>query len=237
MRAKLKELLYALRLEYRYPKSKILEFYANQFYVSGNGRGLGVAAHYYFDKPVEDLDVLECAFIAGSVKSPNTYNPFVKRDDLAAARARMLAKRRTGYVLEQMYKLGMIDPALYQTSIRREIPFRQGKMSYSLNTVMDLVKDALDSPQVQNALAEHGIANVATSGVRIYTTVEHELQEQGCATCARNSPGSMCGCAAMTAKPCRRNTRHLTWTGRTGTWSLTDFSLVVLPRWTMPPRP
>ncbi|HFQ90490.1 MAG TPA: glycosyl transferase family 51, partial [Desulfobulbus sp.] len=43
-RAKLKELLYALRLEYRYPKEKILEFYSNQFFVSGNGHGLGVAA-------------------------------------------------------------------------------------------------------------------------------------------------------------------------------------------------
>lgn len=177
--AKLKELLYALQLEYRYPKSKILEFYANQFYVSGNGRGLGVAAHYYFDKPVEDLDVLECAFIAGSVKSPNTYNPFTKRDDAAADRARLLAKRRAGYVLEQMYKLGMIDSALYQTSIQRQIPFRQGRMSYSLNTVMDLVRDALETPQVQEALAEHGIDNIATSGIRIVTTVERDLQEHG----------------------------------------------------------
>jgi penicillin-binding protein 1A len=42
--AKLKEMLYALRLEHRYPKEKILEFYSNQFYVSGNGHGLGVAA-------------------------------------------------------------------------------------------------------------------------------------------------------------------------------------------------
>lgn len=48
--AKLKELLYALRLEHRYSKEKILEFYANQFYVSGNGHGIGVAARYYFDK-------------------------------------------------------------------------------------------------------------------------------------------------------------------------------------------
>lgn len=179
LQAKLKELLYALRLEYHYPKSKILEFYANQFYVSGNGRGLGVASRYYFDKPVSELDVLECAFIAGSVKSPNTYNPFIKRDDAAAARARVLAKRRTGYVLEQMYRLGMIDPVLYQTALQRQIPFRQGRMSYSLNTVMDLVKDALDTPAVQEALAEHGIDNIATSGVRIVTTVERDLQEQG----------------------------------------------------------
>ena len=50
IKAKLKELLFALRLEYHYPKEKIFEFYANQFYVSGNGHGLGVAARYYFNK-------------------------------------------------------------------------------------------------------------------------------------------------------------------------------------------
>ena len=179
VQAKLKELIYALRLEYHYPKKKILEFYVNQFYVSGNGRGLGVASRYYFDKPVAALDLVECAFIAGSVKSPNTYNPFIKRDDAAMAKARLLAKRRTGYVLAQMYALKMIDAAQYQAAIRREIPFRQGKMSYSLNTVMDLVKDALDTPEVEEALWEHGIDNIATSGIRIVTTVERDLQEQG----------------------------------------------------------
>ena len=56
--AKLKELLYALRLEYHYSKEKIFEFYSNQFYVRGNGHGLGVAARYYFDKNVEELTLL-----------------------------------------------------------------------------------------------------------------------------------------------------------------------------------
>ena len=50
--SKLKELLLALQLEYHYPKEKIMEFYVNQFYVSGNGHGLGVAARYFFDKSV-----------------------------------------------------------------------------------------------------------------------------------------------------------------------------------------
>ncbi|MDH5298242.1 MAG: transglycosylase domain-containing protein, partial [Desulfobulbaceae bacterium] len=177
LRAKLKELLYALRLEYHYSKSKILEFYANQFYVSGNGRGLGVASRYYFDKPVAELDLVECAFIAGSVKSPNYYNPFVQREDAATARARLLAKQRTGYVLAQMYRLGRIDRTLYQHAINREIPFRRGRMSFALNTVMDLVKEALDSPEIQVALAERGIDNVATSGIRVVTTVEQDLQE------------------------------------------------------------
>ncbi|WP_136809816.1 biosynthetic peptidoglycan transglycosylase [Desulfosediminicola flagellatus] len=47
-KSKANELLCALRLEYRYIKQQIFEFYANQFYVRGNGHELGVAARYYF---------------------------------------------------------------------------------------------------------------------------------------------------------------------------------------------
>ena len=61
-----------------------------------------MAARYYFDKEVGELDLLECAFIAGSLKQPNYYNPFSKRDREAAAEARHQAKVRTGYVLRQL---------------------------------------------------------------------------------------------------------------------------------------
>jgi membrane peptidoglycan carboxypeptidase len=177
MGAKLKELLNAWRLEYHYPKEKILEFYVNQFYVSGNGRGIGVAARYYFDKEVSELDILESAFIAGSVKRPNYYNPFIKRDEEAAAAARLRAKERAAYVLSQMYKLEMISVSEYQANVTRNIPFRQGQMTYSLNTVMDLVKAGLDEPEVEEALRLNGIENVATSGIRVITTIEKDLQD------------------------------------------------------------
>jgi len=175
--AKLKELLHAWRLEYHYPKEKILEFYANQFYVSGNGHGLGVAARYYFDKQVADLDLLECAFIAGSVKRPNHYNPFFRRDDDGARAARERAQARAGYVLGQMRGLKMISEEEYRLHLSTPIPFRQGRMSFALNTILDLVRDGLADPEVEEALALHGIDNVATSGIRIHTTVEKELQE------------------------------------------------------------
>jgi membrane peptidoglycan carboxypeptidase len=176
--SKLKELLFALRLEYHYPKEKILEFYANQFYVSGNGRGLGVAARYYFDKEVNELDLLECAFIAGSVKRPNYYNPFIKKDERAAVQARERSRQRVKYVLRQMLENGLLTSAVYGEMINRAIPFEQGKMYFSQNTIMDLVKEAMDEPEIIEALREHGIDNVATSGVRIVTSIEKNLQEE-----------------------------------------------------------
>ncbi len=177
-RAKLKELLYALRLEYRYPKEKILEFYSNQFFVSGNGHGLGVAARYYFDKDPKDLTLVECAFIAGSVKRPNYYNPFTKRNRNRPEVVRRRARERVAYVLGKMLKNHMITRAQYQQAMKAPLDFKQGRMAYALNTIMDLVKDDLASPAIADALEEHGISNVSTSGVRIITSVDHDLQER-----------------------------------------------------------
>ena len=70
------ETLDALRLEARYSKRDILEFYTNLFHVHGTGQGLAIAARYYFNKNVSELNLSEVAFIAGSVKGPANYNPF-----------------------------------------------------------------------------------------------------------------------------------------------------------------
>ncbi|MEN8257419.1 MAG: transglycosylase domain-containing protein [Thermodesulfobacteriota bacterium] len=177
IQAKLKELLFALRLEHHYPKEKILEFYANQFFVSGNGRGLGVAARYYFDKEATDLSLVEAAFIAGSVKRPNYYNPHIKKTEEAMRKAQVESKHRAAYVLGQMYKLHYIDANEYQRALNQEIPFKQGRTRYSLNTVMDLVKDAMADPIIEDAFVRHGIDNIATSGIKVVTTIDKDLQE------------------------------------------------------------
>ncbi len=174
--AKLKELLFALRLEHSYSKEKIFEFYANQFYVSGNALGLGVAARYYFNKSPEDLTLLECAFIAGSVKRPNYYNPFLQKTEKDIELARKRARERAGYVLAKMLDLGMIQQAQYDKVKDQDIDFDKGKVGYSLDYVMEMVREAVSSSEVLDALAAHDITNLATSGVRIITTVDKTLQ-------------------------------------------------------------
>lgn len=175
--AKLKELLYALRLEYYYPKEKIFEFYANQFYVSGNGHGLGIAARYYFDKMPSELSLIECAFIAGSVKQPNYYNPFIKKTEQAADLARERSQERTRYVLDKMRDLGMIDVFTYSETVDNTIDFKNGKVGYELDYAMELVRDAVSSTEVLRGLEEYDITNIASSGLRIITTIDRQLQE------------------------------------------------------------
>src|SRR5690606_3367856 len=104
LRSKGLELLNALRLEAHYDKSEILTFYANQFHVAGNGRGLGIAARYFFDRPVEGLGLVESAFPAGLVKGPANSDPSVG-DATRRERARERAHARTAYVLQRMVEL------------------------------------------------------------------------------------------------------------------------------------
>lgn len=176
IRAKLKELVYALRLERKYSKEKIFEFYTNQFFVSGNGHGLGVAARYFFDKEPEELTLLECAFIAGSVKRPNYYNPFLKKNLANAEEVRLRIDERVRYVLDQMRKEGMLSEAEYTSLQTDDLVFKQGKMGFSQSTAMDLVREGVETPFIADSLEENGISNISTSGVRIITSLDPEVQ-------------------------------------------------------------
>jgi penicillin-binding protein 1A len=174
--AKIKELLYALRLERRYSKEKILEFYTNQFFVSGNGHGLGVASRYFFDKEPKELTLLECAFIAGSVKRPNYYNPFLKKNLANADEVRSRGDERVRYVLGQMRKEGLISEAEYKSLNTSDLVFKQGKMAFAQNTAMDLVKEGVETPFIADILEQNGISNIATSGARIITSLDAVIQ-------------------------------------------------------------
>ncbi|NNK13415.1 MAG: glycosyl transferase family 51 [Desulfofustis sp.] len=177
-KSKFIELIYALRLEYRYTKEDILEFYSNQFFVSGNGHGLGVAARYYFNKKPEELTLIESAYIAGSVKRPNYYNPFIKKDPEAMDLAKERGRQRVAYVLKAMLNLGMIDELDYKLAQITKIPFEKGTVGYSLDSVMELVTDAVSSERLLEAMRAQGIDNIATSGIRVITTVDKYIQHQ-----------------------------------------------------------
>jgi membrane peptidoglycan carboxypeptidase len=175
--AKLKELIQAVLLERRYSKEEILEMYANQFFVTGYGKGLQIAAQYYFDKEAKDLDLVESAFVAGSVKGPNLYNPFIKKTEAESEEARRLANIRKNYVLHNMYEQNLITEAEYRSAEERDVPFRQGKITYRLNVILDYIREQLESDYFQKVLYEQGVENVATSGIRIHTSINKEIQE------------------------------------------------------------
>lgn len=82
---KIREAVYALQLELHFPKQKILADYLNTVYYGDGATGVAAAAEYYFGKSAQNLDLAECALLAGLPKGPGLYSPYV---DLARAKAR-----------------------------------------------------------------------------------------------------------------------------------------------------
>lgn len=178
LRSKLEEAVNALRLEEHYTKEQILEFYANQFHVSGNGRGLGIAARYFFDKTPEQLDTLECAFIAGMVQAPARFNPFTGDTEEAQQAARVRARARTRYVLDRMLEVGSLDQRAHAELVAREIPFQKGEFRYEASALLDAVSARLGEAPFPQLFAELGIDNPSTAGIQIVTTIDATAQRE-----------------------------------------------------------
>ncbi|MEO7424685.1 MAG: transglycosylase domain-containing protein [Fibrobacteria bacterium] len=173
---KFNELINAFRLEKNFTKQEILEFYLNQFYVSGNGHGVRIAARYFFNKDLANLNLLECAFIAGSVKGPNQYNPFIQETQEKKETALRRAQYRVGYVLKQMYRDGKITKEKYAEASHQKLEFRRGAFRFSLSTNMVKVKRLLESSSMQAVLDKYDVRDFMTDGLQIYTALDANIQ-------------------------------------------------------------
>jgi penicillin-binding protein 1A len=186
--AKLKELIQAFLLERIYTKEEILEMYANQFFVLGYGKGLGIASQYFFNKEPKDLDLVEAAFIAGSVKGPNRFNPFIKKNPVERERAKYLAGSRKDHVLSCMYKMHFISREQYLEAKARPVPFKEGRITYRLNVILDYIREQLESDYFKDILQEQGMNNIAVSGMSIYTSINKEIQDAALNSLRRHLP-------------------------------------------------
>ncbi|MFC1840925.1 transglycosylase domain-containing protein [Thermodesulfobacteriota bacterium] len=186
--SQLKELFRALILEHTYTKEEILEMYVNQFDVTGFGKGFRIASEYFFDKDPDELNLVEAAFIAGMVKGPSKYNPFTKNTEEKKKLALKNAKTRKNYVIKNMLKLNMITADEYLEAIEKEIPFKEGKVTYKLNVVLDYVRQQLESEYFDDVLYNQGIDNIATSGIKIYTSISNEMQDTALKSVRNNLP-------------------------------------------------
>ena len=145
---KFKEMIRALQLERIYDKQQILEFYLNQFHVTANGKGIGIAAQYYFSKQVQDLDLVEAAFIAGSVKAPSKYNPFIKYSLEEREKAWSEANQRKNYVLRRMYEQGWISEEELKDAWDRKVPFKKGEFRTKEVALVSLIRGQLNKKEI-----------------------------------------------------------------------------------------
>ena len=94
---KIKEIILAFQIELTYTKREILEMYFNQIYFGSGAHGIESAAQVYFGKHVNQLDLPECALLAGMPQLPNVYNPYLNPKK---------AIERRNIVLIQMEQIG-----------------------------------------------------------------------------------------------------------------------------------
>lgn len=176
LKTKFEEMINAFKLEQRYSKDQILEFYLNQFHVTGNGRGAGVAAKYYFNKDVEDLSLVEAAFIAGSVKGPEKYNPFTKTTVAAQEKAKREAFTRKNYVLERMLKNNRITKQVYDAAVKEQVPFNQGRFQFNELATNQIILKQIVKPEILSAIGAASADEIGTMGLHITTTLDKDIQ-------------------------------------------------------------
>ncbi|HKQ85515.1 MAG TPA: PBP1A family penicillin-binding protein [Candidatus Acidoferrales bacterium] len=162
---KLKEILMAAELNERFSKEQILELYANDIYLGNRGsfsiRGFGEGAQAYFGKDVRELNLGECAFLTGIIRSPNRYSAAEHHLDRAdEARDRVLA---------QMVDDGYITKDQEDEAKKMKLHFVNGGTNSSAAPYfVDMVKDHLLEKFSENDLE--------TQSYRIYTTLDPDLQ-------------------------------------------------------------
>ncbi len=161
---KFKELIIAHRLEKTISKDKILEMYLNNIYLGEGAYGVAAAADIYFDKKVEDLNLEECALIAGMPQAPSLYSPFRNKD---------LAKKRRAMVLYRMAEDGHINEEQAQKSSNAEIKLTSKSKRITLKKAPYFVDFVMRELQEKVEITEQ---EVVQGGYKIYTTLNYEYQ-------------------------------------------------------------
>ncbi len=176
--AKAVELVQALRLEHHFTKQEILEFYLNQFFVVGTGRGVGIAAEYFFNRPLKELNKKECAFIAASLKGPFNYDPFSQKDSTRISKALKKGENRIEYILSKMVEQNYLTPKEKEQVKKLPLRFDKGQFLSEQGILIQAVVRELSGGEIQDMLVDKYGEEWQKAGLRIETTLNANWQKQ-----------------------------------------------------------
>ena len=159
---KAKEILLAMQLEETFTKEEILYMYLNQIFLGHGAYGVEAAAQNYYGKTVTELNLAECAMLAGLPQAPSSYSPFRHFDK---------AKARQVYVLGQMVKRGFISAEQEQIALNTEIkilPPQQNAYTQKVPFYTEYVRQYIMNKYGEDALYKEGL--------KIYAAVNIDMQ-------------------------------------------------------------
>ncbi|MFA5532353.1 MAG: PBP1A family penicillin-binding protein [Candidatus Shapirobacteria bacterium] len=161
---KIKELILSIQIDAKYSKDDILLMYLNEAPYGGLAWGVETASQQYFGKSVDQLNLAECAILAGFPQLPSVYSPFSSTPKAYIA--------RTQHVLNRMIDDGYITKDLATETMKQVENYQfQGKNS------------TMAAPHfvfwIKEQLAEkYGEAVVESGGLKITTTLDLDLQDK-----------------------------------------------------------
>jgi penicillin-binding protein 1B len=164
---KLKEAAMALVIDARYSKDEILNAYINEVFLGQNGavavHGFGLGSHYFFNKPLKELEIHEIATLVGLVKGPSYYDP--KRHV-----ARMTERR--DLVIRMLLEAGEITPDEYEVAVSAPLrtndspSLASGKHPAFMDKVREELKKVVQTKETR------------LSGVKVFTTLDINAQRR-----------------------------------------------------------
>jgi penicillin-binding protein 1A len=181
LKRKIKEAHLAEELFEKHNRHWILNTYLNTApYGTNEGQtalGVEAAAQTYFNKPAKELNLTEAAMIAGLPQAPSEYNPF---GDAKAA------LQRRNEVLGTMWEQGYITRARYLKARTSGLGLHAGHRYTHVNDPF------LYRVVEQELIERYGINTVRNGGLKAYTTINPELQEDAEAAVAGCTESGVC---------------------------------------------
>ncbi|MFZ2452480.1 MAG: penicillin-binding protein 1B [Methylovulum miyakonense] len=163
---KLKEMLMALILEYRYPKDAIMEAYLNEIYLGQDGangvHGFGLASEFYFGNTLKDLPLDQVALLVALVRGPSEYDPRRYPDR---------ALQRRNLVLDEMAMQKYITEGEAMAAKAKPLSVipRKHRTHNRYPGFLELVKRQLK--------ADYREEDFTSEGLKIFTTLDTQIQE------------------------------------------------------------
>ena len=188
LRRKLREAVLAWQLEQAYTKDALLALYLNQTYYGNFAFGIEAAAQIFFAKPAGQLSLAECALLAGLVQYPSGYNPLL---DPEAAKGRQLT------VLRLMQEHGALTRAQAEEAARQPLQYRSSLFAIEAPHFVMYVQDLL--------VRQLGLERVRAGGLRVYTTLDLDLQRQAETALRRRLAQLTCQAESACSDPAARS--------------------------------
>ncbi len=177
---KFHEITRALNMEKNYSKPEILEAYLNTVALGAGCYGVKTAAETYFGKEVDELNLAECAMLAGITKAPYTTNPYVDMEK---------CKKRQKRCLEAMVENEKITQEQADKAYNKKVKIKSKNTSSDNNEVTDKseIMSWYEEYVVEQVIADlqkeyeydknEAQRMIYYGGLRIYSAVDLRIQE------------------------------------------------------------